>query len=458
MSKNRLDFTANLGRHSHDVSQGFTSSLTTGAIVPQYFDILQPGEKIFYKTHMFCRFKDIPRPFLGEVSLHLDYFFVPATMLYTLFGQVFAQTDDVISDFYLDISHENIDQFPVADINEFFRNNYEHMSTTASPYTDADSLIHGAFRLLDSCGYNPCSVESSYYEAATTPVGDKLPHANFVGFPFALAAYQAIYQKYFRNEEIEHFDVNGFNFDSCSLTATKALNNTQIQKLLTLRFSGRPNDYFTNVRFSPIATSINALANNSANAIDGGQTSNFQSLISKVSNYLGPDIHYLQQENDNDLGEASNYMYSSGGVTSKSSFSDSDYSYLSAQNIRAVFALDKYMRVYGRAGKTYDDQILAHIGVKVPHDVKHDLTHLKHYRMVLQSDPVISTADTENGAVGMVGGQLAAQFDSSNEESFVAPVHGVFMCVAHVVTHPRYFLCNDKLNAISEHLIYQIQQ
>ena len=132
MSKNRLDFTANLGRHSHDVSQGFTSSLTTGAIVPQYFDILQPGEKIFYKTHMFCRFKDIPRPFLGEVSLHLDYFFVPATMLYTLFGQVFAQTDDVISDFYLGISQQNIDQFPIADINEFFRNNYQHMCTTAS--------------------------------------------------------------------------------------------------------------------------------------------------------------------------------------------------------------------------------------------------------------------------------------------------------------------------------------
>ena len=294
MSKNRLDFTANLGRHSHDVSQGFTSSLTTGAIVPQYFDILQPGEKIFYKTHMFCRFKDIPRPFLGEVSLHLDYFFVPATMLYTLFGQVFAQTDDVISDFYLGISQQNIDQFPIADINEFFRNNYQHMCTTASPYTDADSLIHGAFRLLDSLGYNPCSVETKYYEAGTTPVGDKLPHANFVGFPFALAAYQAIYQKYFRNEEIEHFDVNGFNFDSCSLTATKALNDTQIQKLLTLRFSGRPNDYFTNVRFSPIATSINALANNSADAIDGGQTSNFQSLISKVSNFLGPSSIVFQ--------------------------------------------------------------------------------------------------------------------------------------------------------------------
>lgn len=452
MSKNRLDFTANLGRHSHDVSQGFTSSLTTGAIVPQYFDILQPGEKIFYKTHMFCRFKDIPRPFLGEVSLHLDYFFVPAQMLYTLFGQVFAQTDDVISDFYLNISHTNIDQFPIVDINGFFRDNYSYMSSTASPYTDADSLIHGSFRLLDSLGYNPLSVESAYYEDETTPVGNKLPHANFVGFPFALAAYQAIYQKYFRNEEIEHFDINGFNFDTCSLTSDKTLNETQTRKLLTLRFSGRPNDYFTNVRFSPIATSINALGSSSSSNIDGGLATNFGELVHKVSNFLGASSSYGPQLNDSGLSDEPAILNSFGSIYSMSVNAEPDSTILSAQNIRAVFALDKYMRVYGRAGRTYDDQILAHFGVKIPHDVKHELTHLKHYRIVLQSDPVISTADTEHGAVGMVGGQLAAQFDSSNEESFVAPVHGVFMCVAHVVTHPRYYLCNDKLNAISERL------
>ena len=100
MSKNRLDYTANLGRHDHDVTAGFTSSITTGPIVPQYFDILGPGDKIFYRTHMFCRFQHMPTAFLGEIDMHLDYFFVPLQMLYTAFGQVFAQTNDVISDFF----------------------------------------------------------------------------------------------------------------------------------------------------------------------------------------------------------------------------------------------------------------------------------------------------------------------------------------------------------------------
>lgn len=457
MSKNRLDFTANLGRHSHDVSQGYTSSIAPGCLVPQYFDILQPGDKIFFKTHMFTRFQDISTAFLGEVDMHLDYFFVPLQMLYTIFGQMFAQTNDVISDFF-DV-HDNVhgDNLPVLDLNTFFADGtkYPIYAGTVCPYNYVDTVLKGNFRLLDALDYNACVVAYSQYESEQI----QIPHKVFVGFPAALAAYQAIYQKYYRNEEIELFDIGAFNLDSCFNIGDLKIPDSKIEKLIRLRYCGRPNDYFTNIRFSPIATSINAVNQFSdGQGVGGGPTSNFSDLVRKVSDYLGPyDQKFAVQDVGDTVPLSANNMNRNGSVSSSFSVDDSDYGNVSAQNIRCLFALDKYLRVYGRAGKTYDDQILAHFGVNIPHDVKHDLTHLKHYRMVLQSDPVMSTADTENGSVGSVGGQVAGELNT-NEESFTAPVHGVFMCIAYVVTHPRYTFTNSRLHSINNRLSFPIPE
>ena len=457
MSKNRLDYTAKLGRHSHDVSQGYTSSIAPGCLVPQYFDILQPNDKIFYKTHMFTRFQDVATAFLGEVDMHIDYFFVPLQMIYTLFGQVFAQTNDVISDFY-DL-HANLhqDSLPVADLNEFFNdvNVYNEFKAGVSNYNYVDTPLKGSFRLLDALDINPC-VSISY------PIEQnelQIPHKTFVGFPAALAAYQAIYQKYYRNEEIERFEIGTYNLDSVFNQGSLKIDDTHINRLVTLRYCGRPNDYFTNIRFSPIASSINSFNQSfDGTGVSGGSYDNFGNLVDSISNYLGSSANSYGFQGVNELGG----LYPENAIGAGSAvvsvpLEESNPISISAQNIRAIFALDKYMRVYGRAGKTYDDQILAHFGVKIPHDVKHDLTHLKHYRMVLQSDPVMSTADTENGSVGAVGGQVAGELNT-NEESFTAPVHGVFMAIAYVVTHPRYTFTNSRLHSISQRLSFPIPE
>ena len=194
MSKNRLDYTANLGRHSHDVSQGYTSSIAPGCLVPQYFDILQPNDKIFYKTHMFTRFQDVPTAFLGEIDMHIDYFFVPLQMIYTLFGQVFAQTDDVISSFYDLHSHQHLDNLPILNLTTLCDDETFADDTIQSKclYNDVDCVGKGMFRLLDALDYN-ANVYNYYYARQIQDYD--VPLMTFVGFPAALAAYQAIYQK-----------------------------------------------------------------------------------------------------------------------------------------------------------------------------------------------------------------------------------------------------------------------
>lgn len=456
MSKNRLDFTANLGRHSHDVTAGYTASITPGPIVPQYFDILQPGETIKYKTHMFARFQDVNTAFLGEVDLHLDYFFVPLQMLYTAFGNIFAQTNDFVSSYYTSEDFNASGNFPYGSLYDYFLQEdvYTDLKSNSSPYTDPwVNQLSLNFRLLDALDFNQnvalAYPVSQHSESLTIPFHCSQQNGTY----WSLLAYQAIYQKYFRNEEFEKLDVAAYNVDQYSNTF---YSNGQLRKMLTMRFCGRPNDYFTTVRFSPIATSINSLLASTGGSeqlanmnTTGGNTSYLSNIISNVSSFLNSSgSSYGVQDIYDNVEYSPTNLNSAGSAFVRSPEDEAlPISYLSAQNIRAVFALDKYMRVYGRAGKTYDDQILAHFGVKIPRDIKHDLTHLKHYRLVLQSDPVIASADTEVSALGSVGGQVVGQIDT-NEESFRAPVHGVFMCVAYVQTHPRYFGTQSKLNSI----------
>lgn len=453
MSKNRLDYTANLSRHSHDVTAGYTASIAPSMIVPQYFDILQPNDTIYYKTHMFVRSQDLVTAFLGEVDLHIKYFFVPLQMLYTNFGQVFAQTNDVISSFYKSATAN--ESFPVGSFNSFFTQS-KVTNWMQNRYINGvgDVQLKGAFRLLDALDVNPCvTIRSFQYKLSDqgAPTSEANPFYNLYvpnGSYFAFLAYQAIYQKKFRNDEFERFDIESYNIDDCFQTGN--LNESHMNKLLQLRYCGRMQDYFTSVRPSPVASAVNMYASSAVPGTissDGGNT--LPNIYHALHDYLSPTEEYRQAQGIGEaIGSGSQHNIMLNGITQGYQPSDDEYSYFNAQAIRSIFALDKYLRIYGRAGKTYDEQILAHFGVKIPHDVKHDLTELKHYRLVLQSDPVVATADTESGALGQIGGNLQGQLDT-NEEKFTAPVHGVFMAVAFVLTKPRYFGTCSKLHAIS---------
>lgn len=447
MSKNRLDFTAKLQRHSHNVTAGLTSSIAPSMILPQYFDYLQPGDSIYYRTHMFARFQDITTAFLGQVDLHIDYFFVPMQMLFTPFGSYFANTNDPISSF-IDTTNVDSGALPYGNMQNYFTDvKFDELSSRQDIVGVSDVALKGAWRLLDHLDYNPLCI---FWNQVNPPFKAFVP----VGFYADLLAYQAIYQKFYRNDEFERFDVSAFNVDS--FYADLQFSEVLMDKLLTLRYHGRPDDYFTNVRFSPIASSINALyISRNRNAVDGGNSQSLESMIKNVNDFLSGGFQSnaalpFTAAGATYINSKASYMNNAGAsLTAYAKSSGSGVEYFNAQAIRATFALDKYFRVYGRAGKTYDDQILAHFGVKVPHDVKHDLTHLKHYHMVLQADPILSTADTENGALGQVGGNVQSQLDT-DEEKFTAPVHGVFMAVAYVLTRPRYILTCNRLHLISD--------
>ena len=463
--KNRLDFRAQLSRHSHDVSAGFSSSLTTGPLVPQYFHMMNPGDKIYFQQHMFARLQDVVTAFLGEIDVHLQGFFVPLQMLYTPFGQVFAQTDDLISSLFNQNAFTDDGSFPQIGIDASI---LDQKQARSMDNINQDSWLRDVFRLFDSLDVNPLAVVSQDVRTnwgLTDPslvVPDELCH-NPAIVPWIFAAYQAIYQKCFRNDEFERLDVSSYNFDNFYSDL-----NFASSKFISLRFSQRPSDYFTSARVSPISSAVNSLGFVSDGAqfpSDGGVLS---SELYKVESFLDSANLSVYPFGTEDYFYATNVDKSFDTTTSAFKTSVPPTTSLnasfSASNIRTLFAVDKFARIYGRADKTYDDQILAHFGIKIPHDVKHDITRICDYRMVLQSDPIYGTAnvtDSENNniisALGQVGGQGSVDFNSK-QDSFVAPVHGVFMILAFAVCKPRYIGTFSKLHLLNNRLSFPIPE
>lgn len=436
-----------LSRHDHNLSAGYSSTMSTGMIIPQYFHILQPGDSFYAKTKSFARLKDIVTAFLGEVEMHYDWFFVPLQMLYTPFGQIFAQTNDFVSVFFApnQDTKGTMDAFPRLNIKQC-------LSTAQSSAVTAfgEALGISTTRLMDALNAGSLAVVN---QMPNSDMGDYLLYDSdyslcpAVVSPFAFAAYQCIYQKFYRNEQYEKLAIHSYNFD----TAFGSNTFTDFS-YLTLRYHQRLSDYFTSVRPSPLYSAVNSVVNSSfdtPNNFLGG----FDPYVSNSQSWINGSV-----ENLNNIGQTSFDRFLGDPADEDELVSTGAFnSDLNASNIRQLFAVDKFLRVYGRAGKTYDDQILAHFGVKVPHDVKHDLTHIKHYSYVLTSDPVYSTSQNDDVLLGQVGGQSQAGLDA-DQFKFTAPVHGVIMCCAYALVRPRYQFTFDKLHRLFRRIDFPIPE
>lgn len=465
-NKNRLSFEANLSKHPHDLSSAYSASLATGQIIPQWFDIAQPGDRYIFKPKMFARLQNVVKAFLGEVDLNVKVFFVPMQMLYTPYGQIFAQTNDVLSSTLKNL--ENKDTYPMLNLEG---------SYNAPPQNfwlgHKECFGIELARLLDSLDCNPYQVLNNYARESAgfdptqydhDPIDNGLCRNPYVS-PWLFAAYQAIYQKKFRNDEFERFDIQSYNIDQYYNLGSFVNNH-----LIKLRYVQRPADYFTKVRVSPIASAINKLDvqnyTGDQDIVGNTEGGTMSDLLGKVNSWLGQDYNSIYTDDDPQGADVSN----EGGMSAFRDISGFNFAGSSAvggntsvASIRAAFALDKFLRIYGRAGKTYDEQILAHFGIKIPHDVKHDLTEICHIHGALQAEPIYATATIGADAAGSsvlgdVGGQGAVTVQTEKQIKFTAPVHGVLMAVAYAVTKPRYFGTFSKLNLLGSRIDFPIPE
>lgn len=125
------DFTAHLPKSVHDLSQSTTYTCTPGMLAPIYYDMLHTGDKIHFSASQFVRLNPLVTQPLGQIDIHLDYFFVPLSVLYTPSPSMFYQTDDLISGMF-NAGFSNPMGFPVFDFRNWLINCFVNDATGAN--------------------------------------------------------------------------------------------------------------------------------------------------------------------------------------------------------------------------------------------------------------------------------------------------------------------------------------
>lgn len=426
------EYRAKLPRNGHDLSHDLGFTAAPGMILPIFHDFLQPGETVQMGVDLYTQMK-IPFVQNAQVDIEqiVDYFFVPMTMLYSPFDSMVYQTTDIYSSNFPTAeqwSEAKAKNFPLLNLSsyaQYIQNNQKN-NYLGGPITYGQSL----YRLYDLLGYNPNALMyDSDIAVASRNYDDYNPNV----FPYGLLAYHAIYQFYYRVDQFERLNNYQFNVDRYFGTNI----SVGYSSYATLHFRPRYLDYFTNIHVSPLMASQSLL--NSDNSM----------------NYLMEFDHWLNaQGSPVTVNNQSSESVGSDSVSVANSFNGVSWQVSTSQQIRNMFAAEKFLQVSARAGQRYDDQVLAHLGFKVPVDIKHNIQYLGTSRSTFGSQSITSLTAGSNGNQTNTFGQRAAigQGNMSDKTAvkFTAPCHGVVMALYSTLVKPAYDAGFKRWNVLTD--------
>lgn len=413
----RFGYRADLGREDHDLSQRFGFTCAPGMLLPIFTDIATPGDSYYIEHDLeFLRTKPLLSPAMIDVKVHFESFFVPFQMIYQPIEQTMYSMLNPMSNFFATsgsaLANWKNNNFPLL--------NYATIKGDVHTLLDHSQEHADCFRISDMLGLNASAWAYDNNNASRFSYSPSF-------FPWQLLSYQTIWQYYYRLDDKSSFDNTYCN---CDQSYDDALGFGDDQNF---EIHQRPwdFDYFTSMYRSPIVSNAS---------------------MQKVL----PNAAY-----NNFNTEKTTPTYSSGGTATNNEetivfASDMPSSYNAAviQNgvstalIRQMFANEKLAMITGRARKTYDSQVLAHFGVKVPHDPKHDITLIGHDTYKLHIGEVTSLAESSTTPLGELAGKAWAT-GKGNKHKFVAPCHGAIMTIFSVEPMKRYYGGFDRINAVT---------
>lgn len=407
----RFGYRANLGRDDHNLSQPFGFTAAPGMLLPIWFDLATPGDA-YYMHHDLPLLRSIQllSPAMVDVKVHYETFFVPLQMIYqpsenTLFSLRNMQSSNFE---LLNLMNNN---FPLMDY---------HFLMDALHYNvpeDKDSRCSDAFRLADLLGLQPNNFLSTPFITQYYP--------NF--FPYQLLAYNTIYQYYYRLDDKSYFSNRNCNVDEYYDDVSF---EPEID-IMTVHQRPWDFDYFMSMYRSPIVSDVNMQS-----------VLPFGSYNPLSSSRVSP--RSISGDTVTSNNSASSFSFDYIGAVS----ADNNFKNLSTVVIRQMFANEKLAMITGRTRKNYDSQVLAHFGVSVPHDVKHDLTMIHHDEYELNVQEVTSLASTADAPLGELAGKSYSA-GKGEQFKFVAPCHGVIMTIFSIEPKKRYITGFDRINSVT---------
>lgn len=266
-------------------------------------------------------------------------------------------------------------------------------------------------------------VKDTAYNAVPTvqPQLTKLIYDCFGGYrfnPFRLLAYQKIYYDFYRRQDYEgskpeHYNIDDFNGDSMNMT-----DNERLLGIFQLRYRWLAKDYFTGVVPSELF-GTETLANSSQ---VGRLLPEFREAMSNSLGDWRPGQAFNQSQFTTD-----NRDVKLGNVNE-----------ISTRSLRAMFAIEKLLRLTRRAGDyDYISQTAAHYGVDVPRGRGEEVSFLGGWSSQIDISEVVTTALTEKGDPAQIYGRGVGT-QQGKDINYEAKEHGLLMVITSIVPDSDY--------------------
>lgn len=391
---------ANRPRNAFDLSQKHLFTAPAGALLPILSLDLNFHDHVEIQASDFMR--TLPMNTAAFISMRsvYEFFFVPYSQLWHQFDQFITGMNDFRSSAVASVSSKKSPTIvPHVSRTDLFRKVLDRAGVDIFGYRNVDNCL----RLLDLMGYG-----------TIRRVDGKLPDEENVNLAgnvslFRIAAYNKIYNDYYRNTTFEPYNVDSFSLDNIN-GKFEITDEDFLSSFLTLHYRNAPNDYFTNLLPKPLfEMDVNTI---SSSLKLSGSEDVFQA--SETSAYFQPD----------------------------------DRSIVDVSSIRSAFALDKLLSITMRAGKTYAEQIEAHFGVSVSEGRDGEVYYLGGFDSDVQVGDVTQTSGTTDPAVsdvsksklaGYLGKVTGKGVGSGNGRiTFDAKEPGVLMCIYSLVPAMQY--------------------
>ena len=416
-------------RNAFDLSHNDVFSCAPGMLLPISCTEVLPNEHYEINPQIFLRTMPLNSAAFVRMRQHIEFFFVPMRVLLRQFNQFVVGTKYPIS--ALDTLNDFNKTLPYVRLNEIRK---WYVGTTQTDGLRI-SLRENSRRLFDLLEYgfaSPRQITDKNYPDSYTQSTPSLKQDSPALSILRLAAYQKIYQDYYRNPYWESADASAFNFDDkFGLGLSFAADKERMTKLFTLRYRNWTKDFFTSVQPSfqgaPFVTK----------RISEVPYDLFLREVGQHSTGIpgSPSVNYGTSLPDSKSFNAPSLVFNTGsnGYT------------LPVHNIRAAFALDKLYRLQQQAGNgSYGEQIRNRFGFGGVHD-DWKATYIGGSSSPVSIGEVITTANTQLGIEGdntILGqtGDIYGKASSVNDAriTFDTKEHGIIMGIFSVTPDADY--------------------
>lgn len=391
---------ANRPRNAFDVSQKHLFTAPAGALLPILSLDLNFHDHVEIQASDFMR--TLPMNTAAFISMRsvYEFFYIPYSQIWHEFDQFITGMTDFRSRLLSDSHSSKVPSLvPCVSRKTLFDGALSLTGKDLHGYPTKDN----ALRLLDLLGYG-----------AIRRFGDSKDYTGgFTGNVslFRMAAYNKVYNDFYRNTTYEPYDVSSFNLDGMKgALSVGDVNAKFFERYLSLHYRNAPLDYLTNLLPKPLFD-VDISSFSSALKLSG---SSDEFNASETSSYIQLD----------------------------------DRTILDVTSIRSAFALDKLLSITMRAGKTYAEQIEAHFGVSVSEGRDGQVYYLGGFDSDVQVGDVTQTSGTTDPAVsdvsksklaGYLGKVTGKGVGSGNGRiTFDAKEPGILMCIYSLVPAMQY--------------------